>query len=63
MNKDVKLYGFDFFGNKVMGQKDGRTLEVEDVLPKFDKAVEQLDSTPDKVSNTNHPIKLLFLAK
>ncbi len=63
MNKDVKLYGFDFFGNKVMGQKDGRTLEVEDVLPKFDNAVEQLDSTPDKVSSSRSPIVLWFLVK
>lgn len=63
MSKSVKLYGFEFFGSKVMGQKDGRTLEVEDVLPKFDLAVEQLDSTPDKVSNSYSPIIFWFLVK
>ena len=52
-----------------MGQKDGRTLEVEDVLPKFDEVVEQLDST-DNISdrymflvNDNQPIKFWFLVK
>lgn len=63
MNKNTTLYGFDFFGNKVMGQKDGRTLEVEDVLPKFDSAVEQLESTPDKVSDSYSPIVFWFLVK
>lgn len=58
----VTLYGFDFFGIKVMGQKDGRTLEVEDVLPKFDEVVEQLDST-DNISDSNQPIKFWFLVK
>ncbi len=62
-NKSVKLYGFEFFGNKVMGQKDGRTLEVEDVLPKFNDTVSQLDSTPDKIFNDYSPIKLFFLVK
>ena len=69
MNKSVTLYGFDFFGSKVMGQKDGRTLEVEDVLPKFDEVVEQLDST-DNISdrymflvNDNQPIIFWFLVK
>lgn len=62
MNKSVTLYGFDFFGSKVMGQKDGRTLEVEDVLPKFDEVVEQLDST-DNISDSNQPIKFWFLVK
>ena len=63
MSKNVTLYGFDFFGNKVMGQKDGRTLEVEDVQDKFDITVEQLDSTPDKVSDTYSPIIFWFLLK
>ncbi len=63
MNKNVTLYGFDFFGKKVMGQKDGRTLEVEDVLPKFNDTVAQLDSTPDLVSDGYAPIKLFFLVK
>lgn len=62
MDKSVTLYGFDFFGSKVMGQKDGRTLEVEDVLPKFDEVVEQLDST-DNISDSNQPIKFWFLVK
>lgn len=74
MNKSVTLYGFDFFGSKVMGQKDGRTLEVEDVLPKFDEVVEQLDST-DNISDrtwvfknntivfNNQPIKFWLLVK
>ena len=62
MDKSVTLYGFDFFGSKVMGQKDGRTLEVEDVLPKFDEVVEQLDST-DNISDSNQPIIFWFLVK
>jgi dTDP-glucose 4,6-dehydratase len=62
MNKSVTLYGFDFFGSKVMGQKDGRTLQVEDVLPKFDEVVEQLGSM-DNISDNNQPIKFWFLVK
>ncbi len=62
MNKQATLYGFDFFGKKVMGQKDGRTLEVEDVLPKFNNTIEQLDSITDLVSEDS-PIKLYFLVK
>lgn len=62
MNKQATLYGFDFFGKKVMGQKDGRTLEVEDVLPKFNSTIEQLDSVTDLVSDGS-PIKLYFLVK
>ena len=62
MNKQATLYGFDFFGKKVMGQKDGRTLEVEDVLPKFNNTIEELDSVTDLVSDGS-PIKLYFLVK
>ena len=43
----VTLIGFYYFGNKVMGAKDGKLKTIEDVSDKFDKALDELDANPD----------------
>jgi len=43
----VTLIGFYYFGNKVMGAKDGKLKTIEDVSDKFDKVLDELDVNPD----------------
>jgi hypothetical protein len=64
LNKEILFYGFDFFGKKVMGQKDGRTLQVEDVQPKFTQLVETMcQEEPEKRFIGYTPIILWYLIK
>ena len=47
VSNKVTLIGFYYFGNKVMGAKDGKLKTIEDVSDKFDKALDELDANPD----------------
>lgn len=62
-NKGVSLYGFDFFGNKVMGKKDGRALEVENVYDKFRDVIEKLEETPYFIYKGYSPMIFWFLLR
>ena len=57
-NSKATLCGFKFFGKEVIGQKDGRTLEVEDVTTKFDELFDQ-----DFSNSTDIRITFRFLVK
>lgn len=44
---EVTLIGFNYFGNKVMGVKDGKLKIIEDVSDKFNAVLDELDANPD----------------
>ena len=44
---EVTLIGFNYFGNKLMGAKDGKLKIIEDVSDKFNKVLDELDANPD----------------
>ncbi len=41
--KRAQLIGFNVFGEKQMGQKNGRTLEIEDMMDKFTDKMHSMD--------------------
>jgi hypothetical protein len=55
------LSKFEFFGHKISGQKNGRTLEIEDIREKADELVEKLMDEP-LVTNYN-PVLIQFTIK
>ena len=41
--KRAQLIGFSVFGDKQMGQKNGRTMEIEDMMDKFADKIHSID--------------------
>lgn len=54
---------FEFFGHKISGQKDGRTLEVHDIISKANDLVEKLKNESTELE-ANYKIMLIqFIIK
>ena len=66
-HREVILCEFEFFDKRAIGKKDGRTLQVEDVTPQFEMALENfIDlqiACQNFTSNKTRPINLKFLVK
>lgn len=66
-HREVILCEFEFFDKRAIGKKDGRTLQIEDVTPQFEMALEDfIDlqiACQNFTSNKTRPINLKFLVK
>lgn len=61
----VKLIAYKYFGQNAEGQKDGRKLEIEDVLPKLRTVVEKFhnDELPTLSKEMYQPMYFAFIVK
>lgn len=57
----AQLIGFNVFRDKQMGQKDGRSLQIEDMMDKFTAKIDSMD--PEATSGDYTFLNLWFLAK
>ena len=61
LNGDIDFVGFEFFGKKERGQKNGHTKTMEDVTDKFNQALDDLEQEPDDIKDGT--IKFTFCIK
>lgn len=61
----VKLIAYKYFNQKAEGQKDGRKLEIEDVLPKLETVVKKFHNNelPTVSEEMYQPMYFAFIVK
>ncbi len=61
-SKNIVMSKFDFFGHKISGDRDGRTLQVQDITDEANDLVEKLKYQSSKLSRdleANHKLILI----
>lgn len=61
--RDIVMSKFDFFGHKISGNKDGRTLEVQDITDKANDLVEKLKNQSTELQANYKLILIQFIIK